>query len=395
MTTRRAAVLFLALVLAQSSPALAREIPVQNRTDLQQALKAAQAGDLILIAPGDYPGGYSCTTLQGTAERPIEIGAADPARPPVISGGGGLHFSAPCHLILRDLVIRGATGNGLNVDDAGNQPGSARSIVLRNLVVTDVGPAGNRDGMKLSGLSDFRVEHCRVERWGAAGSAIDMVGCDHGVIQHCVFKEARGPEANAVQAKGGSQDIVIRRCRFHDAGGRGVNIGGSTGLPFFRPRDASFEARQITVEDCEFLGGMAPIAFVGVDGALVQHNTILNPQRWVFRILQESTDPRFVPCRNGRFENNLVVFRSQDLSVLANIGSMTSPESFSFRGNHWFCSDRPDATSRLVRLPTPEADGTTGIDPGLSIAENGHLQLAQPDRVTAGVRRPSGESGKK
>ena len=55
---------------------------------------------------------------------------------------------------------------------------------------------------------------------------------------------------------------------------------------------------------------MSAIAFVGCDGALVQHNTIYRPTRWPLRILQENTDPRFVPSRKGVFRNNLVAFRA-------------------------------------------------------------------------------------
>ena len=41
----------------------------------------------------------------------------------------------------------------------------------------------------------------------------------------------------------------------------GVNIGGSTGRAYFRPRPEGFEAKDITVEDCTFVGSGA--AFVG------------------------------------------------------------------------------------------------------------------------------------
>ena len=39
------------------------------------------------------------------------------------------------------------------------------AIVLEGLTVRRVGPRGNRDGIKLSGVTDFRVESCRVERF--------------------------------------------------------------------------------------------------------------------------------------------------------------------------------------------------------------------------------------
>ena len=115
-----------------------------------------------------------------------------------------------------------------------------------------------------------------------------MVGCHRGEIVACTFRHGDTVGDHGVQAKGGSSDVVIRRCRFEHAGQRAVNLGGSTGLAFFRPKPEGYEAKNITVEDCTFDGSMAPIAFVGVDGAIVRHNTIYRPRRWGFRILQET-----------------------------------------------------------------------------------------------------------
>jgi hypothetical protein len=326
--------------------------------------------------------------LIGTKEQPIVIAGADPANPPIITGGGsGLHLSSPEHIELRDIVFDGATGNGLNIDDSGAIEMPAHDLVLRNLVVRNVGPRGNRDGIKLSGVRDFRIEGCRVERWGASGSAVDMVGCRNGVVNECKFLEAGGDQANGVQAKGGSSDIVIQHCRFENAGGRGVNIGGSTGLAYFRPRDAQYEAKNITVEDCEFVGGMSAVAFVGVDGAVVRHNTIYRPRRWPIRILQESVDARFVACRNGRLLNNVIAWRSDEVRAVINIGSNTAPETFTIAGNVWCCLDRPADTRRLVRLPVAEANGSYGEVPNFRDDERGDLRIADRKPEDAGVRQ--------
>jgi hypothetical protein len=254
--------------------------------------------------------------------------------------------------------------------------------------VRDVGPRGNRDGIKLSGLADFRIDGCRVERWGSSGSAIDMVGCTRGVVTGCTFKDAGGDQANGVQTKGGSSEIVIQRCRFENAGGRAVNVGGSTGLAYFRPADAKHEAKDITVEDCEFLGGMSAISFVGVDGAIVCHNTIYRPRRWPIRILQENTDERFVPSRNGRFEKNVVVFRSDEVREVVNIGGKTAPETFTFADNHWHCLDRPTDTQRLLKLPAKETGGIYGVDPRLKDAGQGDVTIPGRQPGQAGVRKP-------
>jgi hypothetical protein len=165
-----------------------------------------------------------------------------------------------------------------------------------------------------------------------------------------------------------------------------VNIGGSTGLAYIRPSNAEFEAQRITVEDCEIIGGMSAIAFVGVDGALVQHNTIYRPSRWAIRILQENTDARFVACRQGRFINNVVAFRSEDVREVINVGPNTAPKTFEFSGNAWCCLDRPAETQRLVRLPVQEANGIYGKDPGFADPSNGDLRVPNRKLGDAGRR---------
>ena len=175
--------LLVALALLQW-PAKAEEVRVGTREELAEALRNAKAGSTILIASGTYRGGLARTNLHGTKEQPIVIAGADPARPPVIEGGGsGLHLSSPEHVELRDLVFAKASGNGLNIDDSGSTSTPAHDLVLMNIAVRDAGPTGNRDGIKLSGITNFRIEECRIERWGSSGSAIDMVGCRKGVVQ--------------------------------------------------------------------------------------------------------------------------------------------------------------------------------------------------------------------
>ena len=374
-------------VVGDGSALAADIVPVNTREQFVAALAAAQPGSEIRLAPGVYQGGISQARLRGTKEQPIVIAAADAQDPPVIEGGGsGLQLSSPEHVELRGLVFAGATGNGLNIDDSSSTETPAYHVVIRNVVVREVGPEGNCDGIKLSGVNDFQVVGCQIERWGGGGSGVDMVGCHNGVVEACRFDGPGGEQANGVQTKGGSSDVVIRHCRFENAGGRGVNAGGSTGLPYFRPRDAGYEARAITVEDCEFLGGAAAIAFVGVDGAMVRHNTIYRPRRWALRILQENTDPRFAPCRNGKFINNVVAFRSDEVRQIVNIGDKTDPQSFEFTGNVWSCLDRPDDTRRLVQLPVEEQNGVHEAFAVFEDAERGDVRIRGRGPEDAGAR---------
>ncbi|HLJ54631.1 MAG TPA: right-handed parallel beta-helix repeat-containing protein [Chthonomonadaceae bacterium] len=379
MIHRRWAAAFCAAAACLAQAALADSL-VRTPDALRRAVRSAKPGAVIRVAPGRYGGGFYFERLHGGPE-PIRITAADPADPPVFNGGGtGLHLAACSGIELDDLIVEGSTDNGINIDDGGRYDAPATGIVCRRLHIRNIGPSGNHDGLKLSGIKGFHVLECTIEFWGTGdGQGIDMVGCHDGVIQGCRFRHTDEEGCVGVQTKGGTTDIVVRGCRFEHAGGRAVNIGGSTGLEFFRPplkmlagRPLS-EAARITVERNTFIGSGAPVAFVGVDGAVVRNNTIYRPKRWALRILQETTAPGFVPSRKGRFENNIVVFRSDEWAGAVNIGPKTAPETFGFAGNVWYCEDAP-ARSR-PELPTAEKAGVYGKDPLLRDPAHGDLRL--------------------
>lgn len=379
--TAVALILLLATRAAAASPwDGADAITVNSDEQLRELTRQPiPPGSTLLIAPGTYSGGLSLRGIRGTKDKPITIAGADPKNPPVIAGGGAcLHVVSPTFLQIRDIVFQHARGNTVNIDDGGSPTPVATGITLKNLVLRDMRDArGNNDGLKLSGISGFTVENCTIVNWGAGGSAIDMVGCRDGKILNCTFHQDDPASSNGVQAKGASRDILVEGCVFDDAGQRAVNIGGSTGLQFFRPQSPrpTFEAKDVTVRRCTFRGSMAPVSFVGVDGAVVEDCVIYRPTRWILRILQENRDPSFVPSRNGVFRRNLVVFRSDEIRAHVNISDGTSPETFTFEANQWYCLDAP-ARSK-PDLPTEETNGTYGIDPNLQDPEQGDFTRPQ------------------
>ncbi len=367
-------ILLITVALTSKIAAQETAITVSDTQELRQAVAQAKPGTSILLASGTYQGGLYLRDLKGEPSKPIVLAAADPEHPPVIHGGGNcLHLINVAYVELHNLILSGASNNGVNIDDGGTFETPAHHIILRGLVVRDIGPEGNRDGIKLSGVDDFRVEGCTVERWGSGGSGIDMVGCHRGIIEGCTFRHDDKVGSNAVQTKGGSSEIIICQCRFGHAGSRSVNVGGSTGLQFFRPEPQGYEAKNITVESCVFIGSQAPVAFVGVDGAVFRFNTIYRPTRWVLRILQETRKPEFAPSRNGQFTDNIIAFRSDEVATTVNIGSATAPETFKFARNFWYCLDDPDNSK--PDLPTAESDGIYGKNPLFRDAEKGDLRL--------------------
>ncbi|MHC4600985.1 MAG: right-handed parallel beta-helix repeat-containing protein, partial [Planctomycetota bacterium] len=328
-------VLLVAAILASPANGANRTVRVKTTEGLRRALTDLRPGTTVLIAPGDYEGGHHVANAVGTEKHPIVISGADPKNPPRFEGGGGnaFHLAGCSHVVLSHLEARGYSGNGVNIDDGGTFDTPAKNVTVSHVTVRDTGPRGNHDGLKLSGLLGFKVENCTFEGWG--GSGVDMVGCRKGVIEGCSFKGKDGfSQSNAVQMKGGTRDILVHLCYFEKCGHRAINLGGSTGFQYFRPAVGDFEGRDITVAGNRFVGTTAAVAFVTAQSGHVHHNTIYLPEKWVLRILQETRDPRFKPCRGGLFEHNLVIYDAR-VRVFVNVGPGTDPKSFVFRRNAW------------------------------------------------------------
>jgi len=344
--------LLLAAILTAAASAQAREILVNDSAQLRNAIGSLKPGTTLLLAPGAYRGGIYLHNVSGTAATPIIIRGTDPNNPPLFTGGSqALHLADCSYITLSTIKAKGFSSNGINIDDAGSFSTPAHHIVLEDLTILETGPKGNHDALKMSGVDHFVVRRCRFEAWG--GSGIDMVGCHHGIIEDCTFLGKPGfSQSNAVQAKGGTRHILVQTSLFKNAGQRSINLGGSTGLQFFRPKVGDYEARDITIAGNRFIGSIAPVAWATADGGHVHHNTIVLPEKWILRILQETTDPRFKPCHNGIFENNLIVYDSK-IQVFVNVGPRTAPQSFTFRRNAWHNLNG----TRKPSLPTPEKDG--------------------------------------
>jgi len=156
-------------------------------------LRGAKPGERVVIAPGEYEG-FHLSDVRGLRGQPIVV---------VAKGAvfkGGIQLADVAYLEIEGLVIEGAPGNGLNIDDGGTFDTPSHHVVLRDVTVRDCGGKGNADGIKLSGVEDFTLERCTVERWGRGGSAVDMVGCRRGMLDGCTIRDREdGTASSGVQ----------------------------------------------------------------------------------------------------------------------------------------------------------------------------------------------------
>jgi hypothetical protein len=362
------------VLLACQSLALADDITVHDADELRSALRHAQPGATILLAPGNYGNGIWIEKVDGTKDQRILISGADAQNPPIFMGGNEAMRFADCNYItLRNVKVSGCAGNGINADDGGSYATPSKGMVFENVTIEDIGPTGNRDGLKLSGLDDFVVRNCMFSGWG--GSAIDMVGCHDGIVEKSRFLGKVGySQDTGIQAKGGSARILVRQNFFKNAGARAINLGGSTGLEFFRPKPQGYEAKDIEVAGNHFVGSSAPVAYVTSIDCVVRRNTFIHPDKWVMRILQEQPTDAFRRCQRGVFEANLVVF-DERVQTFVNIGPNTEAETFSFRNNAWFCTDG----NRRPSLPSKERNALYQVNPLLANAETPELEMKSKD----------------
>jgi hypothetical protein len=337
-----------------------------------RALSGVTPGTAVAVHPGDYLQRAYVEGVAGTEANPIWIGGVPgQAKPRFMGSSEGLHFSRVRYLVVHDLEVTQQSDNGINADDGGDYANEAATahVVFRNLHIHHIGSGGNQDCLKLSGVRDYHVHSSVFEYGSAGGSGIDHVGCHRGIIEENVFLQMG---SNAVQSKGGSSDIEIRRNRVvnHSGGERAFNIGGSTGFEYFRPplstTVANYEARDIRLIANWIEGYETPFAFVGSRDCVASNNTVILPGRWLMRILQETlTSGSYVfgACASNRVLNNLFYYaRDTMASTLINVGSNTQAGSFEYSHNLWFNRSDP-GHSTPSGMPVAETQGLFGQDP--------------------------------
>ncbi|MBR9978413.1 MAG: right-handed parallel beta-helix repeat-containing protein [Bacteroidetes bacterium] len=353
--------ILLLLLLAMHMPAVAGILPIGpgEYSGLHAAAADVRPGDTILFRSGTHNGGAHVRGLQGTAEAWITITGEEGAL--IYGGTNGIQLSDPAYLRITHLAFDGQTGNGVNIDDGGDYETPARHLLIAFCEWRGINATGNNDMLKMSGVDSFTVRDCRFINGSPGGSMIDMVGCHYGHFERNHFENAG---SNCIQAKGGTRYIRIERNIFQNGGQRAINIGGSTGLPYFRPPDADYEASDIIVFANIFTGATAPIAYVGAVHCQVVNNTIWLPEKWAVRILQESADARFQTCGNNSFVNNLIVLDHRAAAPTFNVGPNTAPESFLFSNNLWYNPDNAGWSG--PNTPAPEIQAIIGSNPLLS-----------------------------
>ena len=215
----------------------AHAVDVNDIEGLFIAMRSAEPGDIIRVAPGtydytSYQGAQKIDTkAAGTAEAPITLTAADPEDPPVLTGtapenGYVLHIQGD-YWIIENLDVTNAQ-KGVVFDHSSHS-------VIRNcrIFTTGAEAVALRDGS-----SFCTVERCSIHDTGLVspgygegvyvGSAKSTTGfdykCDHNRILYCTFRNIAAEDIDVKEYTTGTE---IAHCTFYGDGMTGENYAGS------------------------------------------------------------------------------------------------------------------------------------------------------------------------
>ena len=208
---------------------------------IQDAMRNAAPGAVLLIAPGTYVGSTStsgdskgrfASGRSGTASQPIVLKSCDPSHPAVLSGGSVSDGSYCIHLTgdyweIRDLVVTQAE-KGIVIDNGNHN-------LLSGVEVVRIGDEGVhfRDGSSYNTLEHSKIHDTGKYQAGFGEGA--YVGSDYAASYQHVVKGnvirytdfAGGITAEHIDIKEGADGTLVEYCTFDGRGVSGANSADS------------------------------------------------------------------------------------------------------------------------------------------------------------------------
>jgi hypothetical protein len=359
-----------ALICGLDSRALSVQHLVRPGDDWQSLGPRLRPGDDIILMPGLHrPATFDQIT--GSAKRPITIRGADPANPSTIEAGReGLRIKSGSNLVIRNLVITGASVCGINLETA--EDAGAGNVRIESVRITKTGPRGLRHAISLRNLHNVQIHDCLIEGWG--GAAVEIMTCSEVNIDGCTFKGlADHAQQFGVRVRALSKLVEMNDCRFDQAGAIALCVGAASSikdLPQSALESAKngtlAEATSVRVQRCSIIGSQCGVAFINASECAVRNSTFLRQKRCVFALGAEQSDPRFSPGARNAFARNVIVWQPGDLHLLAETGPQIDQTKFTLDANLWWSTQTAEDRAKLGVLPGKEIQPQVfDVDPAL------------------------------
>ena len=326
----------------------------------------------------DAPAAPTCDQ-EGTLNVPDDFDtiqeAADKAAPGALVLVAEGTYEEAVNVTCPDITIRGIDRNNVVLEGGFELENGIRILETDGVVVENMTAQNyTGNGFFWTGADGYRGSYLTAIRNGDYG--VYAYGSVNGVFEHSYGSGS--PDAGIYIGQCGDCNAVIDdfTSEWNGLGYSGTNSTNVTIVnSTFRHNRSGIVPNAGSYEGCA-----PPI-----------NNTIVDPEHWVLRILQETTSSgaaTFLEAQNGVFANNLVYFDSSALATFANVGPNTQGGSFTFMNNLWYAHDAP-GSSAPTGLPATESGAVVGQDPGLTA--DFHISAASP---AAGAGTPqSGAHG--
>jgi len=272
--------------------------PGQPYPTLQAAASYIRAGDTVYLHSGEYRGYSFAQGLRGDSTAWIVFMPYHDEQPVI---RGNWQLSSIAYVRFERLRFQGdatsTTGPFLNIDNGGSCTTQSHHLVISECFFGD-NLQGNT--LKFGGVDDFEVVGCTFRNQGDGNAGLALNVCHRGWVHDNVFENVQG---RAVQFKLGTTSVRFERnlvvgCGAIDAA---LRIGEAGGVNFHCPGD-NWTARDIKVYSNIVIGGRAAFTIGQAQQCRIVHNTFVNPQQFVFRILGEQ--PQF-RCDSNSIINNI------------------------------------------------------------------------------------------
>jgi len=338
--------------------------------DIVSAAHDTQAGDTIFLVDGVHRTQQYVEALIGTEADTIVIMCATSGSARILGGTYGLHLVRCAFVRVENILFETQSQASLVIGDVRPMAASSNNVEVRNVRVERGGADLGSVGIRLAKVDDFEIGGCTV-REGAWYQAIDLVGCQRGVVQECAVVSM--PRGVGILIRAGSSSIDVYRCTVEECQRTAMYLGGVSNAQEFRPLDAGIECADIRLYACVIRNSATGVAFDGAERCVVANNTFVGITNTVFTLGTTNTFvPGLRPSAGNSFVNNIVVYPrtiGQHVAVFAG----TSNESHTMSNNLWFNRDVPNNSAPSL-LGLVETSSIYGQNP-MFVDANSNFRL--------------------
>ena len=250
----------------------------------QKAASAVRAGDTVIVRDGTYTGGVSIET-PGTSGKPIVFKAAGSHA--VIKGSGSE----------RDAVCIDGYSLGNPWWKGANMYVTIEGLTIQNAI---------RGGIRISCAHHVTVRKCTLTRNGTWGIFTDYSNDSLLEDNECSYS---GNE-HGIYVSNSSDFPIIRGNRVHHNTASGIQINADPSMEDGDGITTGAVIERNVVYENGRIGGSA-INLASVRSSLVQNNLLYNNYAGGIACWADGNGPAW-GCKNNRFTNNTVFFRSTE-----------------------------------------------------------------------------------